>query len=46
MLQEHLVVHFDLVLGSDLIYCLDVVEPLLTTAADLLAFKAKKVSLY
>jgi predicted nicotinamide N-methyase len=40
IVQEHTTqnqIRFDLVLGSDLIYCLDVVEPLLTTAADLLA---------
>jgi predicted nicotinamide N-methyase len=46
MLQEHTTenqVRFDLVLGSDLIYCLDVVKPLLTTAADLLAFKEDSV---
>lgn len=46
ILQEHTTqnqIRFDLVIGSDLIYCLDVVEPLLTTAADLLAMTGGSV---
>jgi predicted nicotinamide N-methyase len=40
IVQEHTTqnqIRFDMVLGSDLIYCFDIVEPLMTTAADLLA---------
>jgi predicted nicotinamide N-methyase len=46
IVQEHTTqnqIRFDLVIGSDLIYCLDIVEPLLTTAADLLALTDESV---
>ena len=39
--RDETIVGFDLVLGSDLVYCSDVVEPLFTTAARLMFPKTK-----
>ena len=39
--RDETIIGFDLVLGSDLVYCSDVVEPLFTTAARLMFPKTK-----